>query len=357
MNRDHSSRPSDREAIAATAAAWLAQRDGGLQPAEEAEFARWRASDPRHEAAVARLEETWSVLQQLRNFRPEAATHPDRNLLRAGPTRRRIWSFPGLAALATAASVAVVAVWWSGDGRPARVPELRYVTTVDGYERVALQDGSLLELNSNSEVSVRFSPAERQVRLVRGEAHFTVAKNPDRPFSVEAGRVAVRAVGTAFNVRLADTGVELIVTEGKVEVGQRSARTSLAQAGAARDSLASTPVPLGAFERALITTGQGMSALPPPVVEKVGLESVRRALAWQEPRLVFVDTTLSEAVGQFNRRNQVQLVIEDQELGAMPIGGSFRPDNVDAFVRLLSATSDINVDSTDANRIILRKAR
>lgn len=358
MNRSHPNRPSDCEAIAATAAAWLAQRDGGLQPAEAAEFARWRASDPRHEAAVARLDATWNVLQQLRNFRPEAAMHPDRDLLRTGRARRRVLAFPAMVAVGAAASLAVAAVWWIGGGRAAGVSELRYVTTIDGYERVALEDGSLLELNSNSEVSVRFTPAEREVRLVRGEAHFTVAKNPERPFSVEAGEVAVRAVGTAFNVRLADSSVEVLVTEGKVEVGQRSTRPNKALMSNARDvSLDSPPVPLGAFERALITTARGVSPPPPPVVEKVALESVRRAIAWQEPRLVFVDTPLAEVVVQFNRRNQVQLVLEDQELGAIPIGGSFRPDNVDAFVRLLAATSDINVDSTDATRIVLRKAR
>jgi transmembrane sensor len=262
-----------------------------------------------------------------------------------------------MAAVAAAASLAVAAVWWSG-GSAARVSELRYVTTIDGYERVALEDGSLLELNSNSELSVHFTPAERQVRLVRGEAHFTIAKNPERPFSVQAGQVAVRAVGTAFNVRLADSSVEVLVTEGKVEVGQRSARPNKALTSNARDvSLDPPPVPLSAFERALITTTPGLFPLPPPVVEKVALESVRRALAWQEPRLVFVDTPLAEAVVQFNRRNQVQLVIEDEELGAIPIGGSFRPDNVDAFVRLLAATSDINVDASDPTRFVLRKAR
>ncbi|MBC7365948.1 MAG: DUF4880 domain-containing protein, partial [Undibacterium sp.] len=100
-----SPRPSEDESIAATAAAWLAQRDDTLTPNEAAVFARWRAADPRHEAAVARLENAWTTLQPLRDFRPAARRHPDRDLL-AAPARRAFLPFPVRARVAALAAAA-----------------------------------------------------------------------------------------------------------------------------------------------------------------------------------------------------------------------------------------------------------
>ncbi len=361
MKRD-SANPG-AEAIDATAAAWLAQRDDGLTRDEAVAFARWRAADPRHEAAAARLEGAWASLQQLRDFRPEAARHPDRDLLGARGMRRRVVRFPAVAAaVALAACVAVAAVWWSGTRRDRASAEQRYATTLDGYERVTLADGSMVELNSASEVAVQFSLAERRVRLVRGEAHFTVAKNPARPFRVEAGGVAVRAVGTAFNVRLGAGEVEVLVTEGKVSVAEverlvPKALSVDAEARAAHSGQreSSPAAVLVANERTVVSTA--VAATAAPVVERVTAQAVREALAWQGPRLVFSDTPLREAIAQFNRRNPVQLELADAELGALTIGGSFRAENVDAFVRLLEAGGDLAADRPDTRRVVLRRAK
>jgi transmembrane sensor len=395
-------RPSDAEAIEATAAAWLAQRDDGLTPEQEADFAQWRGADVRHEAAVARLEAAWTALQQLRDFRPEARVHPDRNLLRPPPKRRRGLPFPALAAtVALAASLAVAAVWWVGSSRrEAASRKQHYATTVDGYERVSLADGTMVELNSASEVAVQFSPAERRVRLVRGEAHFTVAKNKARPFLVEAGTIAVHAVGTAFNVRLGGKDVEVLVTEGKVAVATPENLQPRSEGGGRKSGTGgqiATRVPdeggrpeevepksadrrqrsepgraaggtavgtgyteLGANERVVIPVvpvSAAMASIAPPVIERVAPEAIREALAWQGPRLVFVDTPLADAIAQFNRRNQLQLELADAELGALPIGGSFRAENVDAFVRLLVSDGDIAVERPAPNRVVLRKVK
>jgi transmembrane sensor len=328
-------------------------------------------------AAPARLEAAWTALQQLRDFRPEARVHPDRNLLRPPPKRRRGLPFPALA---------VAAVWWVGSSRrEAASREQHYATTVDGYERVSLADGTMVELNSASEVAVQFSPAERRVRLVRGEAHFTVAKNKARPFLVEAGAVAVRAVGTAFNVRLGGKEVEVLVTEGKVAVaevergdersevrsrksevgGQPAAPTpgeggrSVARSESNGLAVGAVYAELSANERVVISVAPATAAVAAvglPVIEKVAPEAMREALAWQGPRLVFVDTPLADAIAQFNRRNQLQLELADAELGALPIGGSFRAENVDAFVRLLVSDGEIAVERPAPNRVVLRKA-
>ncbi len=369
MNHSRHHRPSEAESIEATAAAWLAQRDDGITPEQASEFMQWRSADVRHEAAVARLEATWNALQHLREFRPEAARHPDRDLLRPSIQRRRLLPIAALSAtIAVAAALVLTAGWWfSGATRSVEPASQTYATTIDGYERVSLADGSVVELNSASEVSVSFSPAERRVRLVRGEAHFTVAKNPERLFLVEAGSVAVRAVGTAFNVRLGIHDVEVLVTEGKVELEpERERVVPNALSGATKPNQGlpeprASPLSLAANERAVIpmVPSSGRSSAGPasaPAIEKVDSEGVREALAWQGPRLVFVDTPLADAIRQFNRRNQVQLEIADAELGALPIGGSFRAENVDAFVRLLSSGGDVVVERPAANRIVLRRS-
>lgn len=349
MNAHRSPRPSEAEAIEATAAAWLAQRDDTFTPAQAAEFARWRSADVRHEGAVLKLDGAWSALQALREYRPLSARHPDRDALHAaapsarGP--RRPWHVA--AAMLAASLVLAGGVWFAARDRVQAPLPPTYATTVDGYERVALADGSTLELNAASEVRVHFSPGERRVRLARGEAHFTVARDPARPFVVEAGGIAVRAVGTAFNVRLDERAVEVLVTEGRVAVA--------APAEHRRPVPASPAAELTANERVVVAHTDGPAARPEVV--RVDPGTLRAALAWQERRLVFSNTPLAEALAQFNRRNRLQLELADADLATLPIGGSFRAENVDAFVRLLVSGGEITVEQPDPARIVLRKAK
>lgn len=327
------------------AAAWLAQRDEGLTAEETAGFARWQQADPRHAAAVARLAKTWSALQQLREFRPESRVHPDRDLLAGAGAPGRIISFPAVAALAgLAAALAIAAVqWWPRPAAVVPAPEQPvYATTAGGYQRVTLEDGSVLELNANSLARVNYQPGERRVQLVRGEAHFTVAKNKARPFIVGAGPVAVRAVGTAFNVRLAEDNVEVLVTEGRVKVENRAASAELPE--------------LGVGDRLVVST-QGTPDARPARVEPLSREAVQASLAWQGPRLRFVETPLASVVTQFNQHNRIQVELGDASLAAVPVDGSFPAENVEAFIRLLESnpSSSIQVERRGGDRIILHR--
>lgn len=328
------------------AAAWLAQRDEGLTADEQADFARWQQADPRHSAAVARLEKAWTALQQLREFRPESRVHPDRDLLAGGRPPARIITFPAAAALAgLAAAVALAAVlWWPRpDFGVAGTKQPVYATTADGYQRVTLEDGSVLELNADSLALVNYTPAERRLRLVRGEAHFTVAKNAHRPFIVHAGTVTVQAVGTAFNVRLEESEVEVLVTEGRVTVASQGAA-------------ANTGLPELSVGQRLVVTTKEADDEPPTQVESLPPEEVQASLAWQGPRLRFVETSLASVVAQFNRHNQVQIELGDATLAALPVDGNFRAENVDAFIRLMEKDQSIRVERPGKDRIILRRA-
>jgi transmembrane sensor len=366
----------DDDPIEATAAAWLAEREEGLAPAQAREFERWCRQDPRHAAAVARLEHACAVLQKLPfikdRLRVDAAQRfPEQTLANASGWRTAFNALHPLrgfrlAALGIAAAVALgaVALWqW-----PAAVAETRYATASQGYESVLLEDGSVLELNSNSDARVRFSRQERTVTLASGEAHFKVAPDPRRPFIVRAGDVAVRAVGTAFNVRLGPDELEVLVTQGRVSVSPAAvdlpARPPRANPDPSRSAGLTAPpaqVRVGGGATFLIANERAIvpfrTAEVAPRVEKVEPAAILQALAWQERKLQFSETPLREVAEQFNRRNRLQLVIADPELAGRPVGGTFAADNVEAFVRLLEKSGNVVAERRSEWQIVLRQAR
>ncbi|MBL9200705.1 MAG: FecR domain-containing protein [Opitutaceae bacterium] len=361
---------SSPNAIEDAAIAWLTERDEGFAPARQREFARWLRADPRHAAAVARLEQTLGLLGELPAFRSELNTAFDRTapvlpfstapaeaaLVR--PARRRPWfaRWGGVAA----ALVLGAGVGWFALQRP---PESRYATTVAGYERARLDDGSTLELNAASAVRVQFTAAERHVKLEAGEAHFAVAHDAARPFVVSAGGIAVRAVGTAFNVRYtADGGVEVTVTEGKVSVGPAlAAGPAVSRSNASRGSAGenSHGRPTGG-SLTFVSAGQRIvlpKHAPPPAVEQIDPAVLRAALAWQGRLADFSDAPLADVIARFNARSRVQLILADDSLADRRIGGIFALDEAEAFVRLLERDGEIVGERGGETEIHLRRAR
>lgn len=337
-----------RKAIDARAAAWLVEEESGLSPEHAATFAQWRCEDPRHQAAVDHLRAALGTLQRLRDYRPGARVHPDPDLLAPAPRRRALASFYAAAALLALGAVGLIAY-----RRSDRLPGMpwdetaRYVTDAGGFNRAPLPDGSLIELNADTEVRVRYSRNQRRILLVRGEGHFVVAPEKDRPFIVEVGGLQVRAVGTEFNIRTGNSAVEVLVTHGRVQL-----------AAAKGPGLLGAWAPdLTAGQRAVVTDLQALDAgrSSPVAIESVSVEEVRSALAWQNPRLHFVDATLAEVVRQFNQRSHIQITLADPQLGSIPVGGSFRPENVEAFVRLLTSANEVTAERPAPNQIVLRR--
>lgn len=336
MNRPEPDSP-EAQARSRTAAEWFAKRDRGLTAAEQDEFLQWLAAHPRHGEWFAlhrRLGGDFSVLAQ---WRPEHSEEPNPDLL-ARPRRRLRWLMP--LGLAAAASLALAFVWWQA-AMPAVETE---VANAAAYERRILADGSTVELNRGAVVTVAFTAGERRVVLVRGEALFTVAKNPARPFVVRAGGVDVRAVGTAFNVRLDAASLEVLVTEGRVQVQSPPAAGTSAVP-------ASAPPEVTAGQRATVS----LTAATQPQIVAVSVEESARLLAWQPQLLDFSSVPLGRAIVEFNRRNRVQFVIADAELAAMPIVASIRSDNVERFARFLADTPGVVVERRGADEIVLRR--
>jgi ferric-dicitrate binding protein FerR (iron transport regulator) len=155
-----------------------------------------------------------------------------------------------------------------------------------------------------------------------------------------------------------NSAIEVVVTEGRVQVGAEGGQSRLLKSSAA--DLAGDDRPpshwlVSAGERVVVPTA---AHLPPPVVEKMaGAAAVPLALTEPSPRLVFAKTPLVDVVRQFNQLNRVQLELGDAELAARPVGGSFQADNVETFVRLLEGSGDIIAERPSPNRIVLHRAR
>jgi transmembrane sensor len=337
---------NSRSKLDADAANWLARRDRGLTPGEQDEYLQWLREDDRRAAAIARAEATLRRVLQLSAWRHENSAEPNPDLL-ARPRRSHPWRWVALAAAAAVIGVGIV--WRTPAPRgPAVVAKRNYLRV---NEQIALPDGSRAELRDGSTLEVRYTAGERRVRLTGGEAQFSVMKDALRPFVVEAGGVAVRAVGTVFDVRLGRAAVEVLVTEGKVRVGR--AATEAGKIFEPHVSGTEPPTVAGG-ERAVVSLTD-KTALP--AVTEILPDEIRRELAWQAPRLKFDETPLAEAIGEFNRRNRHQLALGDTAVGTELIGGTFSPDNVEAFVRLLAVTNFVRSEPHGENETVLRSGR
>lgn len=311
------------------AANWVLKHDRGLSAAEQDEFLQWLAANPRHKAEFAAQRENWQRLDLLGQWRPEHGARPNRDLLAprrlpSGRVIRRWVAWSGVAAAAAALAL-VVRLATVEDAKPE--PQLS-IETIAAIESRQLPDGSTVELNRGATISVLFTPSERRVLLERGEVHFTVAKNPARPFIVSAAGVDVRAVGTAFNVRLGRQAVEVLVTEGKVQVEQGDP-----DSGAPRGRVTIVPA-LERGQRSVVSLA-GEAA---PQVAAVSAQEMDQLLAWQPRLLDFSAAPLRTVVAEFNRRNSpVRMVILDPDLAEIEVSASLRSDNIEGFLRLLDA--------------------
>jgi transmembrane sensor len=340
------------------AAEWLARLDREDQSAADlAAFDEWKSADPRRAAAYARLAATWQALDRIQAVRPsekepinydyfgvvDAKSFPLKKALRrssANLTPTRLPSGPALRrwlTISLAASVLLtIGGFWIANILAA---SHTFITSVGGFQRTVLEDQSTMYLNTNSEVRVTLSPQIRKVELVRGEASFEVAHDLSRPFIVTAGKTAVRAVGTKFDVRRLDDDVEVIVDEGKVVVGAPEILETVQMA------VPSTMLRVSAGQTARSTGGNvNLMAVPK--------DGIARELAWQNQILVFDGDSLADVVMQFNRYNDRQLIIADPAVATLRIGGYFRPTNLDAFISVLQSDFNIRVNKQGSQLIL-----
>jgi transmembrane sensor len=310
-----------RQDVREAAASWAVRlSDPACTDDVRAAFEAWRDASPSHEAAFEREAAVWDRFDRLRALRP-ADVEPDPDML-APPARAQ----PMVRWAAAAAGAAVLSSigFWSINAAPA------YATAIGERRLLVLEDGTRVELNTNSRIVVRYRAGKRQVKLVKGEALFEVAADPDRPFVLTAGDRQVEAQGSAFNVRLDDEAVQVIVAKGTVEVAEREAFG-------------------GASDQARLQAGiVGVYGDDGGLSRSIAPSRIDQALAWRRGQIALNGQTLQNAVAEFNRySDERKLVVADPSIAGYQLGGYFRVEDMEGFVRALQTTFPVKATSNN----------
>lgn len=313
-----------RRDIEGEAADWLSKVDASPDsPQLRADFERWLEADAAHEAAFLRLQTVWGRLDRLSSIRAAASEPFDPDLF-APPASKRIYSRRIPLAVAASGLVAAVVLGFFAAVFPANVS---YTTKIGERRLVRLEDNSSVSLNTQSALKVDYRETERRVEMHSGEALFKVEKDAARPFVVAVKGLEVRAVGTAFDIRVKADVVEVAVTEGTVAVKPEPSWLS-------PGSEISSETRVTAGQVAIYSGSRG-------VIRNADSPDLERRLAWESGMIAFDGEPLSEAVEEFNRYNAHKIVIADPRIAGLHVGGYFRSDDVSGFVSALRSGFDL----------------
>ncbi|MDO3382367.1 FecR family protein [Gilvimarinus algae] len=333
-----------KRSVQEEAADWVLTLDKrDLSELERAELKRWLAQSKTNEREFMELAELWNLTDALaaNAIAEPLPSDPPRTETQAVRPWRKAHA---IAACAVALSLFLgVLIWQEPPGQPAQAAS--YVTAVGEIREIPLSDGSVISLNTDSQLEVHYSASLRAVRLLSGEAHFTVAKDASRPFAVEVGDNIVTAVGTAFNIRRTGPTTDLMVTEGRVRVDNRRA------AKAPKETMT------GNVENLLVSAGEELQITPdtPKAIETFDDAEAQRKLSWTAGMLSFENTPLAQAIEEVSRYTDLTIVIGDAGLNDVKVGGYFKAGETESMLEILQLSFDIDVQKTDANVIVLKK--
>jgi len=300
------------------ALAWFVRlQSGDAGPADRAAFADWLAQDPAHRREYEALGGLWADLDGVPDPRRRARP-PSRS---SAPTRRRILMGGGAALAAGVAGLAVTTDAWRGG-----------VRTGTGERRsLALDDGSVVELDAGSALRVEFTNQERRLRLTEGRAQFVVARDPDRPFVVACVNGRVEALGTVFVVHRHPDSVVVAVEAGSVALSVAGAPPARLAAGQCR------------------SYGPGG---PGPLLR----DGVAAETAWRRGRLVFQDQRLEDVVADLNRYHPARILLWDAALADLRVDGSVDIARPDAALNAIARTLPVRTLRPIPSLILLRSA-
>lgn len=362
---------------------WIVKFEGDNEPTKQEikQFNAWLSKSPAHRETLLRLAQTWGEMDVMSGL-----MIPLGHALKSKRSSFEMWALTPLllivamyrwlghavkslckpvVALPTIALILTLSlsIWFTSE--QIDVPNNVYITAIGHHSTHTLEDGSILWLNSNSQVEVNYTDSKRIINLVKGEAHFDVTSDPQRPFEVFAGSRMIKAIGTAFSVyRLADK-IEVMVTEGIVELAVvqstliiKPATSSIVDEEANQQTFIDTPGENIVTVIASLEAGQSVSMpissskLDTPVVEhEVG--ELARKLSWLDGKLVFAGESLEEVVAEVSRHTSIVIEVADPGLRKLRIGGQFKAGETDALFDVLESGFGIKITHLSKDRVQL----
>ncbi len=332
------------------ASLWIARMDKGLSPDQEDQFRRWLSEAPEHGRIFVEFANDWDEmddLARLSDLFPESQVGEK-------PNRRLTWAVAASLLLGFMFTTLMFTLD-DGAGSPDRLSaqnttSTTFQTLVGEQESIELSDGTRIVLNTNSELSVRYTSSSRLLSLGRGEIHVEVAHDPSRPLSVAVNGKIVQAVGTEFNLEITEhQHIELVVTEGAVIVGiADDPELELPE---------NTAVVLEDYTT-LVTAGQGLviqagEDLKRVEKEEIKAEEIAIKLSWREGNLIFRGEMLEEAVAEVSRYTAVEFVFLDEASKRVKVAGLFKAGDVDGLLATLRRNFRIAYEWRDDHTILL----
>lgn len=330
-----------RSAVKRQASEWIARLEAeDVSESDRTRFAAWKAASPTHERAYEELRLTWD---ELRASGPLVrAVAFGQSMIEAAKPRPRIipWA---IAASTCLVVVGAMAVWFV----MSRSTEV-FQTAVGEHASMTLADGSIVDINTNSNARVDYTKGSRLVHLQRGEGYFTVSHDSARPFWVMTDRSWVRAVGTAFDVEMRGDDVRVTVIEGSVKVGAVPEQSGDGRLDGSAGASGTT-----------LTANQQAELLGRTVVSVRTLTpgEVARTIAWRTGVLNFENQPLSEVAAELSRYTPLKIVIRSPELKSLPVGGTFDASTrgAEALVAMLRDGFDLSITRADGTIYVDRK--
>jgi transmembrane sensor len=358
----------DRAVIEEEAGRWLIRLDSDepLPPADVEALREWLGRSPVHREELSNLISFYGKMNILTELAvPLGVPEP-------ASAARRVRR-PAFYRLAAAAAVVVVGSLIALTALLNQDPLLStnglYSTTVGAQETISLADWSTVQLNTNTRIEVEYEGDYRNIRLLQGEAYFTVAKNADRPFRVYAGSGRIEAVGTAFAVHVMEDDVSVTVAEGKVALAalRRSdpKRPDTPDPRTQQDD--DIPDESDAETIGMLTAGQSTSIAgtvqedttspgPGPAIRTIDPQELARRLSWRKGILIFSGEPLEQVVKEISRYTTTTIEIKDPAVRAISIGGQFRVGDTEALLDALESNFDLRVTRLGIDHVQLTSA-
>jgi len=320
-----------------TAADWIARLDRGPLSAEEAQaLETWLHGDPRRRGAMLRADAYAMLSESARALGPQFDPRAFAEPAPADPEPRRGLSRRSMLAMVGTGGAIAASVLALGIALPAAA-----ITTGLGEVRlVTLDDGSTVMLNTQTSVKVHYSPSERVVELLYGEAFFTILADARRPFFVELPGKRLRATRGTFRVRKLDgKPVDILADQGKL------ALASVAGAPARLE--------LPASSRLTFQPDALIERLPAPAL--VAPDLVSRELAWRDGKIAFEGEPLEHAAAEFARYSRTRIEISDPALAREPVAGLFSASDPMGFSHAVAGLFDARVEQRGDTLVLSRR--